>query len=261
MIPYFQVTKFNFGFFYLQMWGTFAALGFLAGIIAAYLKARKRGIVADQILDISFWIILSSFLGARLFYVVGNIKFFLENPIEVLKIWDGGLVFYGGFFGAVIAFFIFVKLKKIFFWDLAEPIVFSLPLGLFMGRIGCFLIHDHIGKITNVPWGIKYLDGTIRHETSLYESLSSLLLFIIFLILSRFSWSNKKGFFTTFFMLWYGATRFITDFFRADDLPFSDSRWFGLTFAQYLSLLLFIIGLYLLKRYLIGSAKKYEKDY
>jgi len=263
MIPYFQVTKLSMGPFSLQAWGTLAAIGFLAGIIVAYQEAKKRGINANQILEISPWVILSSLLGARLFYIIGNISFFLEEPLAMLKVWEGGMAFYGGLFGALVALVIFTRKKKIPFWDLVEPIMFVLPLGIFFGRMGCFLIHDHIGKITTVPWGIEYIDGIVRHEPSLYGSLSGLLLFIIFLVLRRFPWSNRKGFFTTFFMLWYGVTRFIFDFFRSDDLTISDSRWFGLTFAQYSCILLFIIGLYLLKHYLISFPKeqKYEEKH
>lgn len=245
MIPYFQVTKFTVGPITLQSWGTFVALGFIVGIAVAYFAAKRRGPIANQILDVNIWIIILAFLGARLTYVVGHLDFYLESPLSALKIWEGGLTIYGGFIGALLAFFIYVRRKKISFWDLAEPLMFALPLGIFVGRIGCFLIHDHMGKITNVPWGMEYLDGTIRHETSLYNGLSALLLFITFLILKRFSGSNKKGFFITLFMLWYGVSRFITDFFRADDLIVVDHRWFGLTASQYLSVILFITGLYL----------------
>lgn len=255
MIPYFQVTEFSLGFFSLKAWGTLVALGFIIGIAVAYQEAKKKHF-HQEILDLSFWIVFSSFVSARLFYVIGNISFYLESPWEIFKIWQGGLTIYGGFIGVLIAFLIFIKKKKVSAWDLAEPLMFALPLGIFFGRIGCFLIHDHVGKITQAPWGMKYLDGTIRHETAMYDGISVLALFILFLFLKRFSWSRKKRFFTAIFMLWYGLGRLVIDFYRATDLPTADVRWFGITVSQYASILLFIGGIYFFKKYLLVNPKK-----
>ncbi|PIS42655.1 MAG: prolipoprotein diacylglyceryl transferase [Candidatus Kerfeldbacteria bacterium CG08_land_8_20_14_0_20_40_16] len=260
MIPYFQITEFSIGPVSFQAWGTMVALGLLAGIFIAYQETKRRKRDPNRILDLSFWIILSSFLGARIFYVIGNLDLYLKNPISIFKIWEGGMTIFGGLVGALIAYLIFLKKKKIYFWDLADPIVFALPFGIFLGRIGCFLIHDHIGKITTVPWGIQYLDGTIRHETTLYNGLSALVLFIIFLVLRRFPWSQKKGFYVASFMIWYGISRFITDFFRAEDLPISDHRWLGLTINQYVSILLFLGGICLFKKLLIRQKQTNEQE-
>ncbi|MBU0613523.1 prolipoprotein diacylglyceryl transferase [Patescibacteria group bacterium] len=261
MIPFFQITSLEIGPITLQAWGTMLALAFAVGIYLSSRELKKRGGEPDRIIDVSFWVILFAVIGARFFYVLGNLDLFRENWIGVLKFWEGGAALIGGIAGALVVFLIYIRKKKIPFWELAEPIVFVLPLSIFIGRIGCFLIHDHMGKITNVPWGMEYIDGMVRHETTLYNGLSALLLFCLFLVVKRFNWSQTKGFFTTVFLLWYGVSRFITDFFRADDLPTSDPRWFGFTPTQYVSVVMIGISLYLYKHNKTINLKrnKYEK--
>lgn len=258
MIPYFQVTEFSLGPISLKAWGTMVALGLLLGIIVSYREAKKRGIDPNQILDVSFWIILGALIGARFFYVLGNVSSYTENLVDAFKVWEGGMTVIGGFVGALVAYWLYIKKKRISFWNLAEPIVFSLPLGIAVGRIGCLFIHDHIGKITSVPWGMEYLDGTVRHETTIYNLLSALILFLIFLISKKTHWSQKQGFYTSLFMVWYGTSRFITDFFRAEDLSVSDSRWLGLTATQYASIIILLGGIYLFQKLIIHKIKTNE---
>ncbi|MFA6391612.1 MAG: prolipoprotein diacylglyceryl transferase [Patescibacteria group bacterium] len=256
MIPYFQVTSIEIGPITLQAWGTMLALAFAVGIYFSAGELKKRGGDPEKIIDASFWVIISAILGARFFYVLGNLDLFRENWLSVFKLWEGGATLIGGVFGAILAFLIYTRKKKFSFWELAEPVVFILPLSIFIGRIGCFLIHDHMGKITSVPWGMEYVDGTIRHETTIYNALSMLLLFILFLILKKYPWSRKEGFFTTILLFWYGISRFIADFFRADDLPMSDARWYGLTPNQYIAIVMIAVSLYLYNHYQTINLKK-----
>ena len=259
MIPYFQVTSLEIGPVTLQAWGTMLALAFAVGIFFSYRELKKRGGDPEKIIDVSFWVILSAIIGGRFFYVLGNLDLFREDWLAVLKFWEGGATLIGGIVGAFVAFLIYIRKKKIPFWELTEPIIFVLPLSIFIGRVGCFLIHDHMGKITDVPWGMKYIDGMIRHETSLYNGLSMLLLFILLLFAKKHNWSQTKGFFTTVFLLWYGVSRFITDFFRADDLIVSDLRWLGLTPNQYIAIAMIGISLYLYKHHKTINFKKEKK--
>lgn len=244
MIPYKVYDHISLGPVNLQVWGLLVSLAFVVGIIIVYFEAKKKNIEAAKIIDLALWIILGSVVGARLLYVLNELDLFIESPLDIFKVWQGGFMMYGGFAGALIGGLIYLKRKKLDFWKYADAVIFSLPLGIFIGRIGCFLIHDHMGKLTTVPWGIQYLDG-IRHETSIYTSLSGLVLFIIFLIFKKTRFSKIDGFYTVFFMIWYGVSRFIIDFYRAADLPFSDPRWGGLTPSQYLSIFLVILGAYI----------------
>ena len=173
----------------------------------------------------------------------------------MFKVWQGGMAIYGGYIGAVVAGVVFAWRKKINFWKIADIIVFSLPLGLFVGRIGCFFIHDHLGKVTSVPWAVDYL-GQGRHENAMYLSLNGLILFLVFL------WLKKKprfrGFYTTFFMIWYGFVRFWLDFCREVEgvFPTGDPHWLGLTPSQYVSIIMFVAGIVLFIRFKKHKSKE-----
>lgn len=245
MIPYFSFEKISLGPLTIQVWGLFVSLGILLAVILSYFLAKKKGLNYQSFLDLAFWAILSALVFARVFHLFYELKYFLENPLDILKIWQGGMSIFGGFFGAILAGVIFLKIKKLNFWQYAEIIFFFLPLGLFVGRIGCFMIHDHLGKIASwpIPWGIEYM-GQVRHENGLYDSISGLVLFLVFLLINKL-WAKKlfTGFYGAMFFAWYGLVRFFLDFFRAEDLPgVSDARYLSLTVGQYLAILMFGAG-------------------
>lgn len=245
MIPWFEIQSISVGFLKLNVWGIFVSLGFIAGMVVAYLEMKEKNLETKHIYDLTFWIILSAIIGGRLLYIVEHLSFFAATPLEILKLWHGGMSVYGGFIGAILASVFYFKKYKLDFWQYADAIVFGLPLGLFIGRIGCFLIHDHPGVKTNLFFGVAYPDGA-RHDLGLYDSLCGLILFLIFLILRRKNWFS--GFYVAAFAVWYGVIRFLLDFLRARDLVGADPRYFGLTLAQYLSVILFAGGIYLFYR-------------
>jgi phosphatidylglycerol:prolipoprotein diacylglycerol transferase len=246
MIPWFQFTTINLGILKLNVWGILVSLGFIVGIVISYFEFKKRKLETKIILDLAFWIILAAIFGARLLYVIEHVSQYINTPFDVLKLWQGGMSIYGGFIGAILAGAIYLRRHKLNFWQYADAIIFSLPLGLFIGRIGCFLIHDHPGVKTYFFLGVAYPDG-IRHDLGLYLSLNGLVMFLVFLILRRKEWF--PGFYTAIFAVWYGMARFLLDFLRARDVVGADIRYFGLTLAQYLSIILFAVGVYLFCRF------------
>lgn len=249
MIPYFQITTINLGPLSIQAWGTLVALGFLAGILVDLKRAKSAGFKKEQIIDLAFWIVLSSMVFGRVVYVAGHLPDYLAtNSWRMFYFWEGGMTVFGGFIGAVIAYIIFVKKKKLPFWKFGDVVIFGLPLGLAIGRVGCFLIHDHIGKPTDFFLGMQYLDGLTRHENALYLVINAALLFLVYLLVDKYYRHKFSGLFVVVFMLWYGFFRFWLDFLRATDLAGSDPRYWGLTGAQYASILLFFGGTYLFWR-------------
>lgn len=242
MIPYFTLETIKIGPINLQVWGIFLSLALGASVFLAFKEAKRKKEDPEKVIELSLWVILVGIISARLFYVLNELDQFLEKPLDALKIWDGGLMLYGGIIGALITGIIFIKKNKLNFWKWTDITFYPLPLGIFIGRIGCFLVHDHLGKLTNVPWGIKTNCG-IRHETSMYDGLQVLFLFIIFIFLRKRKWALGK--LMPLFFIWYSGFRFIIDFWRANDLLFSDPRWYGLTPSQYLSILFFFIGIFL----------------
>lgn len=230
MIPYITSTTISLGFITIQTWGLFVALGFLAGATASAWIAKKRGLKSVVVWDVLGWIIIGSMIGARIFHIVFYEPiYYLSNPWEVFAIWHGGMSMMGGLLGAALAGIGYLKYKKLDLWKYVDVLAFGLPLGYFIGRIGCFLIHDHPGKPTSFFLGVLYPDGIVRHDLGLYHSLFGLLLFLIFLFLSKKK--VQTGFFIVAFLCSYGLFRFIFDFLRVGETSFlflTIGQWFCL---------------------------------
>lgn len=252
MIPWVQWTVIHLGPIPIQVWGTLVALGFFFGALASAKMARSRGLQEKHIYDLAAWIVLTSMIFARLFHVVFyDPSFYLAHPAEIIAFWQGGLSMFGGFAGALIAAIIYFKRHKLDLHAHADTAIFGLPLGIFIGRIGCFLIHDHPGTLTHFIGGVRYPDGT-RHDLGLYESISGLLLFVVFLLMAKKK--VMQGWYLIVFCFYYGISRFLMDFLRVVDV-----RYAGLTPGQYLSIVLVGIGVILLRkqwRFGCGVGKK-----
>jgi phosphatidylglycerol:prolipoprotein diacylglycerol transferase len=246
MIPYFQITQFNIGPISIQVWGLMVALGFLIGAFASSWMLKRRGLQTQVVWDLLSWVVVGSIICARLFHVLlYEPNYYFTNPIEIVAIWHGGLSMIGGLIGAAVAGVWFFRRRKLDVWKYADACIFGLPLGYAIGRIGCFLIHDHPGTATDFFFGVKYSDGVVRHDLGLYHAIDGVVLFLLFLILVK-----KKaptGVYVVTFLIWYGTTRFLLDFLRATSGPIVDTRYFGFTPTQYLSLAMVGMGLYFWK--------------
>jgi len=242
MIPWLEYQSIDIGFLKLNVWGIFVSLGLIAGMIVAYFEFKRKKLEVSRVYDLAFWIILSALIGGRLLYIAEHLDFYSVAPLDILKLWHGGMSVYGGFLGAIFAAVVYLKKYKLDFWQYADAVIFGLPLGLFIGRLGCFFIHDHPGSATEFFLGVKFPDG-VRHDLGLYDALLGLVIFLIFLVLRRWQWFS--GFYVAIFSVAYAAGRFFLDFLRTTDLLAADPRYFGLTLAQYLSAILFALGIYL----------------
>lgn len=242
MIPYIELTIIPIGPIAIQVWGLMVALGILAGAWAAGKMAESRGQDPKIIWDLVTWVIGGAFLGARIVHAIYEPSFYLSNPLQFFAVWHGGWSVMGGFLGAALVGVWYLRRRQVDVWAYSDTAIFGLPLGLFIGRIGCFLIHDHPGTLTDFALGVKYPDG-VRHDHGLYLSLNGLILFLAFLMLARKN--AKTGTYIVVFLVWYGIVRFFLDFFRATDGAIVDSRYLGLTPAQYLSLVMAAGGIWL----------------
>lgn len=248
MIPYLEVTTLSIGPIPIHVWGLFVALGVLAGTYAASWMAKKRGLNSAIIWDLSFWVMLAAIIGGRLFHViVYEPAFYLANLGEVFAIWQGGMSVTGGLIGAAFVGWYYLRKKQVDVHAYADVVLFGLPIGLAIGRIGCFLIHDHPGTATDFILGVQYPDEIVRHDLGLYQSISNALLFVLMIVLYKRKVS--VGWFIIAFLGWYGVTRFFLDFLRATDGAIIDARYLGLTPAQYIAISMIIGGLYLVKRW------------
>lgn len=243
MIPYFQWHTIYIGVVPVQVWGLMVALGIACGLLLSVWAAKRRGLDAQIVADAAFWVIIAALLGGRLVYVLSEIDRYVGAPADIVKLWEGGMSISGGFIGALVAAWLYFRYKKIDFWSYADVMIFGLPLGLFIGRLGCFFIFDHPGKPTRFFLGQEYIDGIVRHNHGLYLSLNGLLLTVLFLLLWRRLQHATSGWFVVLFLCIYGSVRFVLDFFRATDLAYSDSRFIGLTVAQWLSIVMVAAGI------------------
>jgi len=235
VIPYFTSTQIPLGHITIQTWGLFVALGFIAGAFASIWLAKQRGLKSAVVWDVLGWIIFSSMIGARLFHIVFyEPTYYLANPLEILAVWHGGMSMVGGLIGAAVAGVGYLRYKKLDLLKHVDVLVFGLPLGYFIGRIGCFLIHDHPGIPTSFFLGVQYPDGIIRHDLGLYHSLLGLAIFIFFLIIKK---KAPVGSFLIWFLILYGVARFFFDFLRINDV-----RFLALTPAQYFGILMALGG-------------------
>ncbi len=259
MLPYPQITEFNIGPVTLQAWGTMVAVGLVVAILLILFEGKNKGFNRDKLLDIIIIAFAGTFVGARLAYVLMYLDEFRGRGfLEIFKIWNGGMAYYGGFIMALVGVLIYVKIKKLNFWKAADIFAPGLAIGLTIGRIGCHLIRDHIGEITTVPWAASYY-GELRHETSLY-----LVIFNLAIFLFVWFWVRKHKWFDGFvflgFLILEGFSRLAIDFFRATDIPLADPRYFstesfkGLTYAQIIGIITITVCTWLI----IGF--KHRKD-
>ena len=208
----------------LYTYGLFVALGFMTAIWFASRRAKARGaaIQHDEITDLFLVILLSSLVGARLLYVIQNFSLFSDHPLDMFKIWNGGLVFYGGFILALVAAMVYVKYKKFDLWPTADLLAPAIALGHAVGRLGCLFAGCCYGKTCDLPWAITFSDpdslallGIPLHPTQLYAVFSNLIIFGLLLAMDKKSAFAGRLFWL--YILFYGIFRSLIEFFRGDE--------------------------------------------
>ncbi|MBI5729023.1 MAG: prolipoprotein diacylglyceryl transferase [Candidatus Magasanikbacteria bacterium] len=245
MIPYFQYNAILIGPVPIQVWGLMVALGIVAAVLLMQWLAKKYFLSPEVVLDLTLWCLIPAFIFARLFHVVFyNLDYFLLHPAEIFAVWSGGASSFGGFIGAALGAWLFAKRRK-FSWKEFVPYCDIAALGLWLGwgigRIGCFLIHDHLGTLSHFLLSVNYPGGA-RHDLGLYESILGFVLFIIFALSFQRLVKMRWGLVATLSSLLYAVSRFFLDFLRATDLPGSDIRYAQLTPAQW-GMLLIVVAL------------------
>jgi phosphatidylglycerol:prolipoprotein diacylglycerol transferase len=260
---------FSIGPFTVHSYGVLLAISFILGIFIAIKKGEKRDIKSDEIINVGFIIIISSIIGARLFYVLFHLSEFEGRwlytfwPVqEDGTVGLGGLILLGGFIAALLSSIVYILYKKLNFWKLADSMIPGFALGIFLTRIGCYLNGCCFGKECHLPWAVKFPPGSPAgstmgdlslHPTQLYSSLYALIIFFILMMLDRFKLLD--GITTGMFFILYGISRFIVDFFR-----FYEEQMFiltGLGVNQLVSLFMFLTGVVII--FYRQYAKKSDK--
>lgn len=243
MIPYFQANAFVIGPLTIQVWGLMVSIGILLGLIVSYHYARRYFLSEQVILDLALWSMVGGFIMARVFHVIFYApEYYILHPSEVIYFWQGGASSVGGFIGALLAGYIFAKVKR---FSLAEllPYLDIMALGFWMswavGRIGCFLIHDHPGTLSHSFLAVNFPDGA-RLDMGLLDSILAFFIFSISILSFKKLVKIRYGLVSKISFLIYAFVRFWLDFFRAFDLSQSDTRYYHLTPAQWGMAVIFI---------------------
>ena len=222
----------------IYTWGLLVSIGIILGLTIAWYLSKKEKLNFDHILNISLISIILGFIGARLLFIFLEPNLF-QNPVEMIRLWDGGLSSYGGLLLAIFVSLIYIKKKKLDALKYADLFVLPITLAFAVARIGCVIANEHLGKITDLSWGIT-VNNITRHPISAYESIILFLLFLI-LIIGRKNFIKIKGFSAFFALTWYSLFRFIIDNFKD-----FEGKAFNYYANQIFLLLVFIISFYFL---------------
>lgn len=253
--PFIDPIAFSIGSFQVHWYGLMYLFGFLAGWGLARYRVRKPewnrlGWNDRQIDDLLTWMMIGVVLGGRIGYVFFyDLKAFLADPLDIFRIWNGGMSFHGGLLGVLVAVWYWARQRKRLFWEVVDFVAPLIPPGLFFGRIGNFINGELWGGVTERSWGMVFPSGgpLPRHPSQLYEAgLEGLALFaILWLYSSRI---RPVGRVSGLFALLYSLFRFGVEFVRQPDAHIGYLAFGWLTMGQLLCLPLFAIGLWLLFR-------------
>ncbi|MBA1338909.1 MAG: phosphatidylglycerol:prolipoprotein diacylglycerol transferase [Pelagibacterales bacterium] len=217
---------FDFGFFIVRWY----SLAYISGILIGWWLGKKIILRKFQDLDFKFdikefdnlitYLIISILIGGRIGYVIFyNFGYYLTNPIDVIKIWEGGMSFHGALLGIIFGTFLFAFKKKLPTYFLLDIIACVSPIGIFFGRIANFINGELVGKTTNVFWGVVFpkIDNFARHPSQLYEAFLEGLILLIIMNLFLFKKKYKTGTCSYMFLIFYGCFRIFSESFREPD--------------------------------------------
>lgn len=242
------------------------SLCILLGVIVAYIlitrEGKKQGLSKEFTSDLIFYTLIIGILGARVYYCVFNLDYYLANPSEILKIYNGGLAIHGGVIAGLIFVYFYTKKKNVSFIKILDIVAPAVIIAQSFGRWGNFFNQEAHGGITtyqnlknmHIPEFIingMYIEGKYYYPTFFFESIWCLIGFII-LMIARRNKNLRKGFQIGFYFIWYGIGRFFIEAFRTDSLMF-----FNLKIAQIVSLIGIIIGIIII---VTNRNKKYYNE-
>ena len=241
-------TLFKIGPFSLKYYSFFIFLGMLVACFLIFKEAKRKKINEDLLTNILFYGIIIGILGARSYYVLFNLDYYLKNPLEIFMIWHGGLAIHGGLIAGLIFLIINSKKHNLNIFKLLDIIVVGVIIAQSIGRWGNFFNQEAYGPVTplsnlksmHLPNFIikgMYIDGSYHEPTFFYESVISLLGFIVLILIRKLK-NLKVGTLTGIYLIWYGIERFIIESLRTDSLMLGNIK-----VAQLVSLIFIIFGI------------------
>lgn len=257
-------TAFSIGDVEMHWYGLMYLVGFALGWALGRYRASKpdSGWTKTEVDDLLTATMLGVILGGRLGYVLFyDLPAYLSDPLEIVKIWHGGMSFHGGLLGALAAFLYFAKTRRKSFWEVSDFVTPLVPQAIFWGRLGNFINGELWGKPTDLAWGVIFRGAgdMPRHPSQLYEALiEGLILFVVIWIYS--SKKRRTGQVSGLFAVGYGTGRILVEFVRLPDAHIGYLAFGWLTMGQILCGPLIIVGLWLLFRQPTTDGRKASRD-
>ncbi len=245
-----MIDSLDLGFISIKFYSIIMLISVTMGVILIKKESKRFNINQEFIFNLIFWVIISGIIGARIYYVMFNLDYYLSDPIQILKIWNGGIAIHGAIIGGIITLIVYCFKYKVNTKKMTDIFVPSLLIGQAVGRWGNFFNHEAHGPITTLS-KLKNLklpnfiiermniNGIYYEPTFLYESIWNIIGFVILIIIRKTKYI-KVGILTSIYLIWYGIGRFFIESLRTDALMLGNIR-----FAQVVSILFIVIGVIL----------------
>jgi len=244
---------FSIGPLTVHTYGVFVAIGFAAALLVAIKIGRREDMKPQQIMDMAFIMILLAIIGSRLMYVLINLAYYKNHPLDVLKIWQGGLVFSGGLLAVALVMSWYLRRHHLPFWKMGDLWAPALALGQGLGRIGCFMAGCCYGKPTDLWWAVVFKHpnslaplNISLHPTQLYHALSGFIIFGVLL----FVYAKRKfhGQVFLWYLILHSTARLLIERFRGDERGLLPASTMSLTqLIATLVLLASVVALFVMK--------------
>ncbi|MBE6157610.1 MAG: prolipoprotein diacylglyceryl transferase [Firmicutes bacterium] len=238
----------DFGIVKIYWYSICIFLGIITALTLIYRESKREKIDSEFLTNLAFYSVLLGILGARIYYVLFNIDYYIGNPLEILEVWNGGLAIHGGLLTGLIVTLIYCKKNKVNSLKMLDIIVVGVIVAQAIGRWGNFFNGEAFGNVTTlsnlksqfIPEFIidgMYIMGEYRQPTFLYESILCLIGFSVMIILRK-NKNLKTGMLTGFYLIWYGLIRVIIESMRSDSLMLGPIK-----IAQLVSIIFIICGI------------------
>ena len=227
------------------------SLAYIAGILFGWILAKKTIIQNSEVNkkfdDYITYLIIGIIIGGRLGYVlIYNFNYYINNFLDIFKIWEGGMSFHGGLIGIILTSVLFAKRNNQNTFLYLDIVALVAPIGIFFGRISNLINSELYGKVTDVPWAVTFVqvDNLPRHPSQIYEALLEGFILFIILFLLKNKYLNKPGLISSLFLIIYSIFRFVVEFFRIPDEQLGNVL-LNLSMGQVLSLIFILSGVFL----------------